>query len=67
MAKFYFRGMNAHISLVCSLAKGTDLPVDIQLLKIPEAEHTHRRMWAKSRDDLFPPIRLGTFSFHQTS
>lgn len=59
--------MNTHIFLVHSLAKGSDLPTDIQFLKLPEADCTHRKMWAKSRDDLFPPFKLGTFSFQQVS
>lgn len=53
--------MNEQIFLIHSLAKGTDLSTDTQLRKVPEAE------WAKSRDDQFPPIWLGTFSFYQAS
>lgn len=44
MATFFFSKMNTPIFLVHSLAKGMDLPIDMQLLKIPDTVYVQENV-----------------------
>ena len=46
--------------------KGSDLPTDIQLLSVPEAEWTWRKTCPERQRDLSPLTRPWTFSFNQS-